>query len=209
MGGYELEQPVTIVLPMHNGERQLRSSVLSILELAHGTSSSFDIVVVDDGSTDETYETACELACAYPQVKVLRQPFRQGLSAALALIRNRLSVSKVVIHDGVSPIETASLKALLEAGGPRSSSTRSVNRSRQEASEADSRGSRRFASIRAVHESMEQAHQSLASFRWIHLEDPRMPRRRRTHQESPRMTAAADAAFPMLPPMGMPSTPTA
>ena len=80
-----MDQPLTIVLPMYNGERYLRSAVLDLLELAHEIHCAVEVVVVDDGSTDETYVTACELARVYPQVKVLRQQVCQGLATALAL----------------------------------------------------------------------------------------------------------------------------
>ena len=61
--------------------------MLEVLELANMFADEFSIVIVDNGSTDETYETACELARTYPQIKVLRQSVRQGLGRVLEMVR--------------------------------------------------------------------------------------------------------------------------
>lgn len=176
MGDIALNQPLTVVLPMYNRERMLISSVMDILELSPMLSTAIEVVVVDDGSTDETYETACELARVYPQVTVLRQSVHQGLGAALDLVRRRLNVEMVVVHDGVSPVDASQLKAVVKSN-PQSEGYLQQSRTRA-ASMVDSVGSRRFASIRALHDSMEHAHRSMTGFCWLQLEKPLVPRRR-------------------------------
>jgi glycosyltransferase involved in cell wall biosynthesis len=108
-----LNQQLTVVLPMHNMERRIRSSVHDLLDLSVSIRVPLSIVIVDDGSTDDTFETACEMARMYPQIQVLRQSFRSGLGSALELIRNRLNLDMAIVHDGVSPIDPAELKELL------------------------------------------------------------------------------------------------
>jgi len=171
-----LNQQLTVVLPMYNCERSVRSSVLDVLELAHSIATTMEVVIVDDGSTDETYETACELARAYPQVKVLRQPVRQGLGAAMELVGRRLSVDMVVVHDGAMPVDPSQLKKLLQMDSRSDASSRQS--AMRETAVASSMGSRRFASVRALQQSMEQAHRRVTGFRWMQLERPMVPRRR-------------------------------
>lgn len=171
VGGRALDQSLTVVLPMYNCERQLRSSVLDILDLSSSIRTPLTVVVVDDGSTDETYETACELARSFPQVIVLRQSVRQGLGAALELVRNRMAVEMVVVHDGVSPIDAAELQPLLQASDA-AQKVAPVSNSRTE-----SHGSRRFAAVRSLHNRMEQAHRSATCFSWMQLDKPLVPRR--------------------------------
>ncbi len=198
-----MDQPLTVVLPMHNCERQLRSSVLDILDLTSSLSQGLKIVVVDDGSTDETYETACELARSYPQLTVLRQAVRQGLGAALDLVRNRLPVEMVLVHDGISAIDVAQLQTLLRdectIESPLGTSAQSRSFSPQ------SSGSRRFAAVRALHDRMEQAHRSTTCFRWMQLEKPLVPRR--CQPTSPADPQEALLSSPVVPlvnlPMGM------
>lgn len=172
-----LKQQLTVVLPMHNMERQIRSSVHDLLDLSVLIRTPLDIVIVDDGSTDDTFETACEIARMYPQVQVLRQAFRSGLGAALELVRNRLNLDMAIVHDGVSPIDPAELKQLL-LDEPRPA--REVAAS----SGIEVRGSRRFAAVRALQQSMEIAHRAAIGFSWLRIEKPLVPRRRQVVEQS-------------------------
>jgi glycosyltransferase involved in cell wall biosynthesis len=152
-----VSSPVTIVLPVHNAERTLRPMIASILELANAPQRRLTIAIVDDGSTDDTFETASELARDYPQVRVFRQPFQGGLGPALEDVRQRLGVSEAIVHDGVGPIDLSQLAAF-----------------------AEHRGSRRFAAVSALNTRMASAHRSIMSFHWLKLAEPARPRRRTT-----------------------------
>ena len=176
-----MDKPLTVVLPMRNRERELRSEVLDILELGHATRATIEVIIVDDGSVDETYETACEVARTYPQVCVFRQTIRQGLAAALDLVRHRTTAEMVVVHDGVSVVDTAQLKSLLEIDPIDVTDVRSEIRT---SATVDSCGSRRFAPIRELHNSMEQAHRYVLGFCWMQLEDRLIPRRCPNNVES-------------------------
>ena len=181
MGDFTLNQPLTVVLPMHNCERSVRSSVVDVLEMAQSSAAQIQVVVVDDGSTDETYETACELARTYPQVKVLRQPVHSGLTGALDLVRHRMSVDMVVAHDGITPVDASQLKSLLEDDPQLEARSSQVGM--RETAGSESVGSRRFSSVRALHNSMEKAHRSVVGFKWLQLEKPLVPRRRATSSD--------------------------
>ena len=45
---------ITVVLPVHNVERTLEGDVARILDALHWRSSRLELIIVDDGSTDET-----------------------------------------------------------------------------------------------------------------------------------------------------------
>ncbi|MCH2114600.1 MAG: glycosyltransferase [Pirellulales bacterium] len=170
-----MDQPLTVVLPMYNRVRLLRCAVLDIFELAHEIDSPLAVIVVDDGSVDETYETACELARVYPQLKVLRQPTRRGLAAALALVRNNFWPEIVVVHDGLSSIDAADLKLLLESRTQVTDAHCTASAPGEQS--IDAVGSRRFASLHALQEGPEKTHRGITSFSWIRLEKPLIPRR--------------------------------
>ena len=75
-----LEAPlVSVLLPVWNGEAFLEAAVESILRQ---TLSSFELIVIDDGSTDASAAIAARLARADDRVRVLRRA-HEGLSAAL------------------------------------------------------------------------------------------------------------------------------
>ncbi len=169
---------LTVILPMHNCERKLRSSVLDILDLAPVVPYTLQVVVVDDGSVDDTYETACELARLFPQLTVFRQPLRRGLSAALDLVRNRLAVETVLAHDGTSSIDAAQLKTLLQSD--RIQDWPSAPPLSSGAAGSQSSGSRRFSSVHSSHDRLDQSPRAVGSFCWVQLEKPLVPRRRRS-----------------------------
>jgi len=190
-----LKQQLTVVLPMYNCERHLRRSVLEVLDLAHSMTTMIEVVVVDDGSTDETYETACELARAYPQVTVLRQPVRQGLRAAMEMVGRRLSVEMVVVHDGVAPVDSSQLKTLLQSDPRLDASLRKSAIRETEA--VSSRGSRRFVSSGAVPPSAVQSPRWATGFRWMQLAKPMVPRRRAMRVPTlPRSVPSASSRVP-------------
>jgi hypothetical protein len=96
----------------------------------------------------------------------------------LELVRNRLNLDMAIVHDGVSPIDPAELKALL---------VNEPQPSREFAPATNSnevRGSRRFAAVRALQQSMEIAHRAAIGFSWLRIEKPLVPRRRQVVEQS-------------------------
>ena len=70
---------VSVLLPVWNREAFLGQAMESILRQ---TLSSFELIVIDDGSTDRTAAIAEEFASRDPRVRVLRRA-HEGLSATL------------------------------------------------------------------------------------------------------------------------------
>jgi len=175
-----VDHPATVVLPIHNGERRINALVLEMLDIGETLNCNLQVVIVDDGSTDETFEAACELAVAYPQVRVLHQPVQRGLGAALDRVRRIVNSDRVIVHDGVSPLEVSELVAMLredQATQASASAEPQQTAAERPASEQPARGSRRFAEVTALHQAMERAHQPLTAFRWLQLSDYLAPRR--------------------------------
>lgn len=161
---------VTIVLPVHNAERSLRGLITRILDLTVAPSRGMTVAIVDDGSTDDTFDTACELARDFPQVRVMRQAYRKGLGPALEEVRRTLRVEEVIVHDGIGTIDLNELSAMLN-GAPQHAAAVDVE---------EGRGSRRFATVSALNTRMAEAHRAVSSLRWLRLSEPTRPRRRLT-----------------------------
>ena len=71
---------VTIIIPAHNEEEGIADVISGIKQLNKG----YEIIVVDDGSTDNTYKLASDAG-----VKIIRHPYNKGYGAALKTgIRN-------------------------------------------------------------------------------------------------------------------------
>jgi hypothetical protein len=107
-----LNKSLTVVLPVYNGEKRLRKSVHEILELASELTSKFGVLIVDDGSSDATYEVAEELAARYPQVSVRRNRHRSGLGPTMDYVQRRVRSDAVIMHDGASPIDAGEMRSL-------------------------------------------------------------------------------------------------
>ncbi|MGE5303542.1 MAG: glycosyltransferase [Alphaproteobacteria bacterium] len=69
---------VSIGIPTYNGAKYLRESVESVLAQ---TFKDFDLVIIDDVSTDETWGIAQEYACEDCRVSAVRNSTRLGLVA--------------------------------------------------------------------------------------------------------------------------------
>lgn len=70
---------VSIIMPAHNSEANLQEALDSALAQLF---TDFEIVIVDDGSTDGTVALARRLADRDQRVRVFAQPDRRGVAAA-------------------------------------------------------------------------------------------------------------------------------
>jgi glycosyltransferase involved in cell wall biosynthesis len=71
------------LLPVRNVEATLEQTVSEMLEVLPELTSRFELVIVDDCSSDATIEIADELAGSYPQVTAVRHAWPQGRVAAV------------------------------------------------------------------------------------------------------------------------------
>ncbi|MCR6679193.1 glycosyltransferase, partial [Escherichia marmotae] len=68
---------ITVVVPLYNEGRSIYDTILSLVRLEY-PKDKLQITVVDDCSTDDSYDWACRAASEHPNVAVLRNPFNMG-----------------------------------------------------------------------------------------------------------------------------------
>ena len=107
-----MNKNLTVVLPVHNAEANLRGDVLNVLEVAAELSTRLRLFIVDDGSTDDTYDSAMELATQFPQIQVIHHAAQQGLGPAIAELRTRVGDDFVLVHDGASRIDAEQIRRM-------------------------------------------------------------------------------------------------
>lgn len=73
------ERCLSVVVPAYNEEATLANVIGRLISVPN----LLEIVIVDDGSKDNTYEIALQLGQRYPEVRVLRQEKNAGKTAAL------------------------------------------------------------------------------------------------------------------------------
>jgi dolichol-phosphate mannosyltransferase len=74
---------LSLVLPAYNEQAGLRQAIAEANEALARVCADYEILVVDDGSTDDTAAIAAEEASRLPHVRWIRHPCNQGYGAAL------------------------------------------------------------------------------------------------------------------------------
>jgi dolichol-phosphate mannosyltransferase len=99
---------VTFIVPARNEEENLGPLVARLAAIER-TSYACEILIIDDASSDATYEVGTQLAMREPRVRILHKEKPQGIGRAIqyALPYVRGSLAIIVMADGVDPLETA------------------------------------------------------------------------------------------------------
>lgn len=74
---------ITVVVPLYNEEESLPELAEWIAKVMAANSFTYEILMVDDGSKDDSWAVICKLAKQYPQVRGVRFSRNYGKSAAL------------------------------------------------------------------------------------------------------------------------------
>lgn len=74
---------LTVFLPAYNEKENLAAAVRDIAEILKKTITDYEIIIVEDGSTDGTAQLADELAAAIPRVRAAHQPQNRGYGPAV------------------------------------------------------------------------------------------------------------------------------
>ncbi len=75
---------VSIFVPAYNEERNLEGAIRDIVSAAEAVLEDYEILLVDDGSTDRTAELADRLAHEHPKIRVIHQGRNLGIAAGYA-----------------------------------------------------------------------------------------------------------------------------
>jgi glycosyltransferase involved in cell wall biosynthesis len=103
---------LSIIVPVRNAEATLGGQVHDLLEMLPDLTSRFEIVVVDDASTDQTSELTHELARQYPQLRVIRHGEPQGREAAIKTGVSRALGQTLLIHENSGALSPTDLRRL-------------------------------------------------------------------------------------------------
>ena len=91
--GYE--PTVTVVVPLFNEGKSIYDTIASLVALDY-PKDKLEVTIVDDCSTDDSYEWACKGARDFPNVTVLRNPYNMGKRKGINnAVRN--STSEIIV----------------------------------------------------------------------------------------------------------------
>jgi glycosyltransferase involved in cell wall biosynthesis len=97
----------SIVLPAYNEAARILPYLRSITSFMQDRGQPYEVLVVDDGSTDSTAAVVESLASSTPEIQLLRAPVRQGKGAAVRR-GMQAAVGRLQLFadaDGATPIQ--------------------------------------------------------------------------------------------------------
>jgi glycosyltransferase involved in cell wall biosynthesis len=107
------EPALSLVLPCYNEELNVRPTLERCARGLETLVPSFEIVLVDDCSTDGTPAVAAELAAEIPAIRILRNPLNLGAGASL-LVGLRAARASVIVHNSMDyPFDLHDLREVL------------------------------------------------------------------------------------------------
>ena len=74
---------ISTVLPAYNEEENVAEAVSSVIKVMDSITTDYEVIVVDDGSSDGTSRAVEDLMKRYPQVRLIRHPVNRGYGGAL------------------------------------------------------------------------------------------------------------------------------
>jgi glycosyltransferase involved in cell wall biosynthesis len=110
-----LSPTLSVVLPVKNAESSLRSQVDKLLEILPDLTHRFELVIVDDGSTDHTPDIVQDIQTEFPQVRYTRHA--QGVSASRAAADTGISQCRgevVIVQDESAEVRPSDIRRLWE-----------------------------------------------------------------------------------------------
>jgi glycosyltransferase involved in cell wall biosynthesis len=104
---------ITVFFPCYNEQDNVRRVVERAIAVLDGLGADYEILVVDDGSSDATGRIADEVAAGHSTVRVIHHPRNLGYGAALQSGLRAATKTLVFYTDGDGQFDLAELPPLL------------------------------------------------------------------------------------------------
>jgi glycosyltransferase involved in cell wall biosynthesis len=108
---------LSVVLPCYDEAPNVAAAVYEARTAAAASADRHEVIVVDDGSSDQTATIAAMLGATFPDVRLVRHARNRGYGAA---VRSGIDASRgdwVLLTDGDRQFDLGELPALVAAGG--------------------------------------------------------------------------------------------
>ena len=74
---------LSLFFPDYNEESVIKKTLAAAAKVAPGIAETYEIIVINDGSTDRTREIVEDIISANPRIKLISHPTNQGYGAAI------------------------------------------------------------------------------------------------------------------------------
>jgi glycosyltransferase involved in cell wall biosynthesis len=109
---------LSVFFPAYNDSGTIASMVIRAVQAASVVTPDYEVIVVNDGSTDATAQIADELARTYPRVRAIHHPKNRGYGGALQTGFRSACKELVFYTDGDAQYDPAELSLLWAAMTP-------------------------------------------------------------------------------------------
>jgi len=107
----------TIVVPALNEEAWLGDMVRALLPVLRSTGNPFEIIIVNDGSIDQTGQIADQLATENTEIRVVHYARRQGLGFSFRTGISEAKFDYLILLPGDGAYDAQGLVTLIQAAG--------------------------------------------------------------------------------------------
>lgn len=108
---------LSVIVPAFNEAQNLSGAVEGILRAIGDRLSDYEVIIVNDGSRDNTGLLAEELAKQNPHIRVIHHPVNQGLGASFRTGINASRLDYLMWVPGDNDVDPESIKEILEQVG--------------------------------------------------------------------------------------------
>lgn len=109
-----MNNTLSLIMPVRNCESTLARQVARWLEIIPELTQRFEVLIVDDGSADHTFDIASELSREYPQIRALRNSVSRGTQQAVRAGLEQARGEIVFVQDEDAAISSNDLRRLWE-----------------------------------------------------------------------------------------------
>jgi dolichol-phosphate mannosyltransferase len=112
-----MDKAITIFVPAFNEVANLEGAVEDAVAAATKALTDYEILIVDDGSTDGTGPLADALATRWPKVRVIHNPRNMGLARGYGIALQRARMPYFTFVPGDREVQVESIREILDAVG--------------------------------------------------------------------------------------------
>jgi glycosyltransferase involved in cell wall biosynthesis len=109
---------LSVFFPAYNDSGTIASMVIRAVQAASELTPDFEILIINDGSSDATPEIADELARTYPNVRAVHHPHNRGYGGALQTGFRSATKEFIFYTDGDAQYDPGELAVLWARMGP-------------------------------------------------------------------------------------------
>lgn len=105
---------LSIFFPFWNEEENIETVVKKAIPVAEKVAARWEIIMVDDGSSDKTFEIAAKLAKNNPNLKAAKNSTNRGYGAAVKTGIKNSRYELIVFNDGDNQFDFSQVSRFLE-----------------------------------------------------------------------------------------------